>query len=198
MSGLDLYLSQRTLALLFVCAALTGVGLGLVYDGLRILRMLFGEAYARPGETPAVACPSGKGRGYRLFSAGLRFLCDLLFMLTAFIALILLCYYANDGQLRAPAPVGMVCGFFVYRHTVSPWALRLAAWILRQIRRGITAVTRLLAIPLRWLWRVTLRRLMVAIARSRREKQTRRRIDELTEAAARGFDLLAEGRSERE
>ncbi len=197
MSGLDLYLSQRILALMFVYAALTGFGLGALYDVLRILRMPFGEMYVRSvGDLPATA-QDGQGRSASFFTAVLRFLCDLLFMVAAAVALILLCYYANDGQLRAPAPVGMACGFFVYRHTVSPWVLRLSAVILKQTRRCVSALLRLLAIPLRWLWRVTVGRMTAAIRNGLREKQTLRRIRDLTDSAARGFDLPVERHSER-
>lgn len=192
MSGLDLYLSQRTLALMFVYAAVTGFGLGALYDALRILRMPFGEVYVRPGRDIPSAAPNGQGRGASFLISVLRFFCDLLFMLAAAVALILLCYYTNDGQLRAPAPVGMACGFFVYRHTLSPWVLRLTAILLRQIRRGMVALLRLAVLPLRWLWRVTMGRMTSSIRNARREKQTLRRIRDLTDSAERGFDLLGE------
>jgi hypothetical protein len=57
MSGLDLYLAQRTLALLFVYASAAGFGLGAIYDGLRVLRMLAGVF---PSREPAAAKPSEK------------------------------------------------------------------------------------------------------------------------------------------
>ncbi len=180
MSGLDLYLSQRTLALMFVYAALTGFGLGVVYDGLRVLRMALGDTRA-----PA----SGQGRR-RWPLAVLLFAEDMLFMLTASLALILLCYYANDGQLRAPAPVGMACGFFVYMQTVSRLVVRLTEAVLRLVRRVLLRCLRLLAIPIRGLWSLTVGRMMAA----RRESATDKGIRALTESALRGFDILGEDR----
>ena len=55
MSGLDLYLAQRTLALLFVYAAWAGFGMGVVYDILRISRMLLGAAGFSPSKGVAFA-----------------------------------------------------------------------------------------------------------------------------------------------
>ena len=184
MSGLDLYLSQRTLALMFVYAALTGFGLGLVYDGLRVLRMALGEQLppkkseaSQPGRRP-------------LPLAILLFAEDLIFALIVAVALILLGYYTNDGQLRAPAPVGMACGFFVYIHTVSRWVLRLAEFILGLMRRMILGIGRicmhLVAVPGKALWFWTAGRMMAV----HRDRVTEKRIEDLTESAKRGFHLL--------
>ena len=184
MSGLDLYASQRTLALLFVYAALTGFGLGVLYDGLVILRMALGEPNLR-----AHPAESAIQQGRRpLWRAILLFFEDVFFALASCIALILLCYYANDGRLRAPAVVGLIGGFFVYRHTVSRWVLRLAEWILGLVRRFIRACLRLVAIPLRGAWSLTVGRMVNA----RRERETDTQIQALTEAASRGFDVLGE------
>ena len=190
MSGLDLYLSQRTLALLFVYAALVGFGLGAVYDALRILRIPFGDLYVRRLGKNLNFAPVGEKRTSPVLVV-VRFVCDLLFVLISFSAFILLCYYQNDGQLRAPASVGMVCGFFVYRHTVSPWMLLLASILLKQIHRAAVAVLRLLVMPLGWLWRGTVGRWMTYGRHAVREKQTACRMKELADAASRGFDLLS-------
>ncbi len=190
MSGLDLYLSQRTLALMFVYAVLTGFCLGPVYDGLRILRMALGDPTAtqgfprRRGSTPSTCEPK---RRPPLLTV-LLFVEDLVFMLIASVALILLTYYTNDGQLRAPAPVGMACGFFVYIHTVSRLLVRLAELVLGLIRRMGVICLHLLAIPLKGLWTVTVGRILA----NRRERQTQRSIQSLTESAAQGFGILEE------
>lgn len=182
MSGLDLYISQRTLALLLVYAALAGFGLGVVYDGLRILRMALGEP-RQPIRGTA------KGQGKRpLWRDILLFFEDVLFAVTVCVTLILLSYYANDGRLRAPAVVGMMGGFFVYRHTFSRLLLRLADWLLGLLRRVIRACLHLVAIPLRCVWSLTVGRLITA----RRERKTETRIQALTEAASRGFDIWEE------
>lgn len=196
MSGLDLYLSQRTLALMFVYAVLTGFGLGPVYDGFRILRMALGDPTAargpvgRRGSAPE---PCGPRRRSPVLTAFL-FVEDLVFMLIAAVALILLGYYTNDGQLRAPAPVGMACGFFVYIHTVSRPLVRLAELTLGLLRRIGVACLHLLVIPLKGLWTVTAGHILAA----RRERQTRRAIRDLTESAKQGFGILEENPKKQE
>ena len=172
MSGLDLYLSQRTLALLFVYGALIGFGLGLLYDGLRVARLALGES---PDET----------RGRPPLLTVFLFFEDVFFLLAATLSLILLCYYGNDGQIRAPAALGLLGGFFVYRHTVSRLVLRLANGLIRLAKKLLSALCGLLTAPLRGLWSVTVGRWL----NLRRERITEKRIHELTEKAARGFDL---------
>lgn len=176
MSGPDLYLSQRTLALLFVYAAMTGFGLGGVYDGLRVLRMALG----------GMSVPGGQRRS--LFGGVLLFVEDVLFTLAISVALLLLCYYANDGQFRAPALVGLAGGMFVYFHTVSPWLLRLTEAILGLLRWLCRTCLMMLAVPVKGLWSLTVGRLVLR----HRVRQTEKRIRALTEAACRGFDVLGE------
>lgn len=144
MSGLDLYQTQRTLALLFVYAAMVGFGLGGFYDFLRTLRLLRGE----PRKASADA---GQGRR-TVLCAVLLFLEDACFMLTAAIALILLCYFANDGRIRMSAIVGMACGFFVYVQTLGRLVIRLAEILTAWMRKTLGFVWRMVLLPFRWLW----------------------------------------------
>ena len=178
MSGLDLYLSQRTLALLLVYGAFVGFGLGALYDGLRLTRVALGEPISG-GKRP-------------LALTVLLFIEDLLFALVAVLAFILLCYYVNDGQIRAPATLGLCGGFFVYRHTVSLLLFRptcrLIGLVKRLIKGIVTTLLRLLTAPVRALWAVTAGRWLAQY----RERITKKRIQELTEQAARGFALLEE------
>lgn len=173
MSGLDLYQTQRALALLFVNAALGGFLFGGVYDLLRALRMMAGDLSAsRQGRRPFLL---------RL----LLFWEDLLFMLLWTVGLILLCYYQNDGQLRAPAILGMAGGFFVYMQTVSRLTLPLTRWGVAFLRRSVGWILRLSVRPLRWIGRQTLGRAV----RAYRERVTEAKISALTRAADNGFGL---------
>lgn len=178
MSGLDLYQTQRALALLFVYAAAVGFGLGGVYDLLRILRMFCGY-------------PKKKGRP-SVFLTALLFFEDVLFMLITSVALILLCYYANDGQIRAPALIGMACGFFAYWQTVGRLVVAVAGRAVKLIRKILALCLHLIAVPVKGLWRMTAGRMTVA----HRERMTQRRIRALTDSAARGFDLMPEEAAE--
>ena len=186
MSGLDLYQTQRSLALMFVYAAAVGFLLGGVYDLLRVLRVFCGDRIA--GEP--------KGRRPPIFAV-LLFAEDLIFSVTAALTLILLCYYTNDGRLRAPAVVGMAGGFFVYMQTVGRITARVAEPLSRLVKQIVKTALSLLLRPLLWLggltarlirllWRVTWGKAL----RKRREKQTERAIHALKDSAKRGFDLM--------
>jgi hypothetical protein len=181
MSGLDLYQSQGALALLFVYAAAAGFFLGGWYALLRLLRVLsFGEfGMGKQGSKP------------KLFAVAL-FLGDVIFAVTAALTLILLLYYRNDGQLRAPAVLGMACGFFAFKETLG----RMVGKLEKPLSRLVKRVVRLSLSPLLWTGRITARaarflwRITVGKALSQsRERQTERVIEDLRQAANRGFDL---------
>lgn len=184
MSGLDLYLSQETLAYMLLYGALVGFGLGVVYDVLRILRILCGDSIVREREGQG----SRKKRPWPL--SFLLFLEDVIFSLIAALALILLCYYTNDGQLRAPAVVGMAGGFLVYLQTVGRPVVRLAEGLAALLRRFLWLCLYLLLLPLKGLGRLTAFLWSLGPGRwiqSHRERVTEKEIRALTEAAAHGF-----------
>lgn len=172
MSGLDLYQTQRALALLFVYAVIVGFCLGGVYDLLRILRLL--------------CCAPRKGTASveqgRKFSFGtvLLFWEDILFMLTFAVSLILLCYYGNDGRIRASAVIGIACGFFVYRQTVGRLVIRMAEILTAWIRKILAFLWRVASLPFRWfgrlisfLWRQSIGRAVLAHRRKVAESAAR-------------------------
>ena len=183
MSGLDLYQTQGALALLFVYAAAAGFGLGGWYTLLRLLRVLsFGDS------------PMGKQGSKFGLSAIALFLGDVIFAVTAALTLILLLYYRNDGQLRAPAVLGMACGFFVWRETLGRIVAKLEKPLSRLVKKAVRLsiapalwVGRITARLARFLWGVTLGK---ALSKSR-ERQTERVIADLGQAADRGFGLTA-------
>ena len=136
MSGLDLYATQEALAEMLLYAAMTGFLMGGIYDALYILRALLVDEAG--GRMP-------------LYGRMLLFVEDVLFVAVASVAFILLCYYTNDGQLRAPAFVGMACGFFVYRYTLGVFTRRLAPPLVRCVRSLVKLMLTPVRIPLRWL-----------------------------------------------
>lgn len=179
MSGLDLYTTQRALALMFVYAAITGFFLGGVYDILRILRALLGFPDQNAGSSPQP--------GWR----AVLFAEDVLFMLVASVAFILLCYYTNDGQLRAPALVGMACGFFVYRYTVGALTRRLTPPFVRIVRSLVRLALSPIRIPLKWIagltvraWKGLRRRLTLQRAARQEDTDTSSPTDELSPPTA--------------
>lgn len=167
MSGLDLYQSQSELLRMLAWATLTGIGLGCLYDLLRALRILTGLDQ-KQGSTP--------------FFGLLLFFEDLLLALTAAVSLILLCYYTNDGLLRAPAVLGLASGFFVYMKTLGRLTVKAEKFLARLLKRVVKALFGFLRRPLGWLvctvkkltYRVW-RRLFGKAIDKRRERKARRK-----------------------
>ena len=136
MSGLDLYQTQGEMLWMLVWAFVTGIGVGVIYDLLRALRILTGLDQ-KQGNT-------------LLYSVSL-FVEDFLLAVMATIALILLCYYTNDGLLRAPAVWGMAGGFFVYVQTVGRLTVRIERALSRLLGSLLRPVLRWLCRPLVWM-----------------------------------------------
>ena len=133
MSGLDLYRTQGEMLWMLVWALATGIFVGMVYDLLRALRILTGLDQ-RQGSTP-------------LYRVSL-FVGDVILAVTAAVALILLCYYTNDGLLRGLAVWGMAGGFFVYVQTLGRLTLKVEKVLARLVRRLISLVFVPLSRPL--------------------------------------------------
>ncbi len=121
---------------MLAAAALTGGCLGGVYDICRILRLLLqmllpGQKEDRPTDGPRPGdTERPRQNAVSVILAAFRFVTDLVFAVLSSVALILLCYYTNDGQLRAPAVIGMACGFFVYMMTLSRLVMAIANRLL--------------------------------------------------------------------
>ena len=173
MSGLDLFLSQREPALMFVYATVVGFFLGAVYGTLCLLRLLVhemvqmcrikkanGESGCReemgdmpppdrvaendcahpPDTASSDTALSDAPKRHFVGSRVLLFFTDLIFALVSALALILLLYYTNDGQFRAPAVIGMACGFFVYTVTLGRLILRVGGALVRFACRLVRVV----------------------------------------------------------
>ena len=116
-------ISQSTLAWLCFYAWLLGIGLGILYDALRISRILLGVHYRprlskhlRSRAMPLIKLPVHR-RESRVLGLAV-FLEDLFFCLFAGVAMILLFYEINNGKIRYPAFLCAGCGFLLYRATV--------------------------------------------------------------------------------
>ena len=127
MSGLDLYQTQGEMLWMLAWAFVTGIGVGVIYDLLRALRILTGL---------------DQKQGNTLLYRVSLFVEDFLLAVMATVALILLCYYTNDGLLRSPAVWGMAGGFFVYVQTLGRLTVKVEKALSRLLRRLILLVLR--------------------------------------------------------
>ncbi len=185
MSGLDLLLSQNLFVRMLLLSALVGGVLGMIYDALLLLRTLLGDPTAvHPQKADRTTSPGEVARPLSLLYAMFRIALDGMFALLSAVALILLCYYTNDGQIRAPAIFGLACGFFVYKQTVSRLLLRVAVLLLdRLLLRPAQALASWLAAGVAILYRITVGRWLDR----RRAALTARRLEALKRSAEAGF-----------
>lgn len=186
MSGLDLYQTQRALAMLFVYAALLGFSLGVVYDLLRFIQAIF------------IGQEAGSKKGSKSYlSAALGFLTDLLFMLIVGTSLILLCYYANDGQFRASAMWGIAGGFFVQAQTLGRLTARIITPLAKWTRTFLRTLLRMSVKPALWFGRLTAkgteklyRTTAGKLVAKKREAETRRITKDMISFAAHGYGIM--------
>lgn len=95
----------------FGLAVLLGVGLGLVYEVFRLLRLAFSSQKT------------------------VVFVQDVLFSLTALISTFVFVVAVNEGQLRFFLLIGELCGFMVYYFTLGALIFRLSSLIIGTVRK---------------------------------------------------------------
>ena len=202
-------ISQRLLGMLFVWAVGLGFVLGGVYDVLRITRILCGLHYVKrfskdddypvtDADAPRKTLPLRRKMAH-LCTNALVFTEDLLFGVVCAVSLVILLYYANDGQFRALAVWGMACGFFVYYHTLGRLVMLFSEAIVMALRRIIRWIVRLLLVPLRVLGCLLNRtvgqpvvRLIQGIRHKRSVRYTDQKIEACIRLASQGFGLLSD------
>lgn len=128
-------ISQVSLGLLFVLAVATGAGMGALWSLIRFLRSLCGATDEAQAGAHII----------RLLRYILLTIADVLFGVLCGVMLILLLYYANDGQPRLLAVLGCGCGFFVWYHTLG----KLIGKLTDTLSRALHTVLRWLFSPLR-------------------------------------------------
>ena len=148
-----------------------GAGMGLVWDVIRITRVLLGVKYpsrrvGRLYERPLpllhkpVPRPMAAEMLWQRILRGVAILLeDIFFGILWGIVMTLLIYFTNDGIPRAMAPIGMLSGFILYYGTIGRLVLMMIERIVFVLRAaGCYAVAGLLFPPrlMIRLWRLTL------------------------------------------
>lgn len=146
------------LALLF--GALSGV----LYDLLRILRVLCGMHGSCPVPPPPARAlpflpngffePKPRKKGTRAFYAVFVFLCDMLWLPTVGALFSVFVYWQNDGVFRLYMLCSAVVGFAVYYQTVGRLVLLTAETVAIILRIAFFYIFLLLSLPFRFLYTV--------------------------------------------
>lgn len=181
-------ISQKLLCFLFLASFAAGIALGVIYDLLCLTRML-------PGFAPKPASVNGeltkRQRASILLERFLLFIEDLGFALLGGIGLLLLLYLINDGIFRFWAPLGMACGFFVYRVTLGRLLMAVSEVLIRYIRRAIKVCLCILWFPVRLMGRWAGRWVVSPLATLLRRYREHRRLS-VTEKLIQRFLLDAQ------
>ena len=148
--------------LLLLYAFLIGVGLGVLWDAFRLLKMATLHSFPSQKklqtsiplpkttrEAALVLQKKAENRPSGIVALSYIAFCDILFFLLAAIAVILLLFQLNFGEVRAFVPLFTLGGFFLYRHTASRPIMRLASIVLYGLH-----------IAMQWLYRHTLAQLL--------------------------------------
>ena len=171
-------ISQWQLALLYLNAGLLGIGLGLFYDVLRMVRMFFGERFSTATnrlchqKLPLIQMKSQRKHHKRL-SAVVIFALDFLFCLVSAIAIILLFYQMNNGKLRFWAFPMAGIGFYLYRMTIGRLVMLCSETVAFFLEAAIRYVFFFALFPWKWAFHRTVLTAKTLINR-RMEKVKRR------------------------
>ncbi|HCJ56877.1 spore cortex biosynthesis protein YabQ [Lutispora sp.] len=77
---------------------------------------------------------------------------DILFLLMTLMIAVWAIFSSNYGDLRIYVFIGFVVGFFLYEKIISKIAAALFSYILQSIRAAVKRGSRLIILPLRFLW----------------------------------------------
>lgn len=178
-------ISQFALARLYLLSILLGVGLGVVYDALRITRVFFGVHYSRRAtdRLKAIRLPflqSKKEQKESPLLGTVIFFEDLFFGIFCGISTILLFYTANNGKFRGLALLCTLGGFFLYRTTVGRVVMLFSEVIAFFTSAAVRYLFFFLFLPFRWIAKHIARayihaygRLSQRVQKEKREKYTR-------------------------
>lgn len=148
-------ISQKGLLLLFLYSCATGGVLGLIYDAIRVVRVMIAmsnEEYLQrelPWIHRRVLLADGKGVG-RAVTAVVTGVCDFTFMIIFAIALILVAYSENMGRMRWLIPTGAMIGFTLYYQTVGRLTRKITHLAAFLVRAVLTYIYTLAALPVKY------------------------------------------------
>lgn len=149
-------ISQVALARLYGYALLLGAILAFLYDLIRITRVFLGVHYCRrtSKRLQEIRLPFIKPYGRRTERRALGivvFFEDLFFCIVAAIAMILLFYQTNNGNIRIPAFFLAGAGFLIYRGTLGRTVMLFSEVISFCIEVCLRYITFFLTLPIRFL-----------------------------------------------
>ena len=127
-------------ALSAVLALFLGGALGMFYDAIRFLRVVFGFDVRSPFERGNKK--RGKWVGYIFVS-----LSDFAFFLIAAIAMSVFFFLTGDGRVRGYVLFCTWLGFLAYYHTVGRLFIGISSYLVRLLKKAVRRVIYIAALP---------------------------------------------------
>ena len=187
---------------LLMSSFMVGVALGVLYDVLRIGRVLIGMNHYTSAATVPVFCPKfckrrekkSRTRFVKIHFNILLGVQDIFFCLTMGAAVAVLLFYHNNGEFRGFVIIAILAGFAVYLMTVGKLVINASEYVVFAVKTAILYIVYYMTWPFIALFRLLLnqaRRIVVRIQSRREKKQIARyhakHIQLLTELATTGF-----------
>ncbi|MBR2465018.1 MAG: hypothetical protein IKM42_02255 [Clostridia bacterium] len=159
---------------LYLAALLGGIGLGILADIGKILRILLGAHLPSPSLRPlyerrlpwllrSVGWRAAPAR--RAWALGVSFLCDFAFPILATLYLLYILFCFNSGKFRISALLLLLLGFALWRVLFSARTARLFAYAAFGLAVLWLYLRTLLLLPLKFLWRMLLKFCVVPMLR---------------------------------
>ncbi len=165
---------------LLLASLLFGSGIGVLYDCIRIQRVLLGISRYTKAENVPVFCPSflkmrkkRAGKGKKIAKFVCLVLQDILFCLSVGILLSILLFYRNDGVFRGFVLIGAAVGFAAYYFTVGRLVIGASEYIVFALRTAFLYLVYYVSLPFIALGRFLLARIGGAVKRIREKRQER-------------------------
>ena len=136
-------LSEKTVFELLLKAFLLGVAHGLLYDGMRFVKMLCGVKYF----PKAAATPLPSRAGSVLLYA-VTFIFDVVFWIVFGISAVLLFYNVSGGVFRASVFPAMLLGLLLYYISIGRIMLSLSSRLVVLLGKICRLAARILSVPL--------------------------------------------------
>lgn len=193
-------ISMTALSLAFMRAMIVGACLGVVYDLIRIGRLICGISYGQPGaarlrdvKLPLISKFKEKDRKpkWRKFSKIaldiLVFSGDLLFCIFAAFVLVVFIYHANDGMARWMIFFGVAAGFTAYYFSIGRAVMFFSQYIVFAIKSVFFYVVFFVTYPLKLLFSFVFRAIARLWRRIKAGTYTKSEIKKTINASKTGF-----------
>lgn len=193
--GIDPTLLLRLLA----ASVVVGMALGLVYDVLRICRVMMGMSRYTAAASAPIFCPhfcrprrtEGRSRVSDFVKRAVLIAQDFFFCVTFGIAVALLLFSRNGGEFRGFVLLGALLGFAAYYFTVGQLVIRASEYVVFAIRTALLYAVYYVTLPFIAVVRFIGRHVMNMV-KARVAKRREKRIVRYTKAEEQSLIRLAE------